>query len=250
MIIMMKIKLDSLSPSSANRFIHTCPTMWMYRRLKIKGIQTDERPALYGKAIHNIIVLYFGQITEKPTFTEIEATVDKAFEEGENFAMRGFSVRTRRIKENFIEFEKKRLRTWKQYRPTFTEKWLEASPWDDTPPLRCIVDFYSRKDQIGLDWKTTRYEDIGTKNMIQGKINEIALKMNDLPIKKFMFFGLYHGRSLAYPRVTDEYLHRILLNMVNKVRKGDFQKVVGSHCKYCEYILNCQLENRCLWWGI
>jgi len=196
------------------------------------------------------MVIYYDKAGSRPSDKEIEAVAAEAFEEGKTYAMKSFGLRTKQILRNFIDFEQKRRHTWRQYKPTFVEKWLEAKPWSELPTFRNIVDAYWEADETSLDWKTGDSE-MGEKFMIQGKINEMTLVANGHPCKRTIFFGLYSGRQLTTPKVTEGWIFKVASQMVEMVKMGRFPKRRSGLCPWCPYELSCSFEeDTCLWMGI
>jgi len=243
------MEITHLSPSSINRFLHECPRKWLYEKLGVPGVVKDESRALYGKAVHNIMVIYFDKIGRNPSEEEIENVAKEAFEEGKNYAMEGFGYRTNQILKNFIDFEKKRKRTWKQYKPTFIEKRLEVKPWSELPTLVNVIDAYWEEDGAVVDWKTGNAE-MSEEFMVQGKVNETSLKMNGYKCERVFFYGLYNGRLLTVPKITDGWLYKLVWQMAEMVKAEKFPKRQSGLCEYCPFQLRCEFDGTCLWWEI
>ena len=239
------MKLESISPSSLNRF-YNCPLNWYFHHIGKRGVAVEEKARMLGKAIHNIIAIYYQKISDRPTPDEIDLKIKEAFEEGDTFALKGFKAKTQRMLENFANFEKKRLRTWKAYKPTFVEKRFEVQLWQDVPPIRVVVDFYGREDETLIDWKTG-INDISESNLRQGKIYELVLKRLGYPVRRVIFFGLDRGTNLTVPRVTEGWIYKLVRFMVDSVENENFRPKPGPLCEYCEYKLDCQLREECLW---
>ena len=242
------LKLEGLSPSALNRF-KKCPMKWRLGKIKPQGVVVPAQARLYGTAVHQCIALYFNKIHDHPAEEDIEMMAKEAFENGLTHAMKGQRAKTKRILDNFIQFEKERLRTWKQYKPTFVEKWMSAKVWSDVPEFRCIVDFYSEPDATAIDWKSGGGE-MNEDNMRQGKMNEMILARNSLPVKKVIFFGLQQGVALQVPKVTEGWVYKDAKRMVEMVGSGRFVKRPSGLCGWCESILDCELSDVCLWWDI
>jgi len=241
------MKLESISPSDLNRFSR-CPRNWFLNKKGVAGVAVPEREKLYGRAVHNAIQLYFQKIPDNPTAEDIEVTAQEAFEEGRTYAMKGFKAKTKRIVENFVAFEKKRLRTWREYKPSLVEKWMEAKLFEDLPPFRAIIDFYG--DGVIVDWKTGKAGRMGNSNLRQGKVYEMVLRNLGYDVKKVSFFNLDLGTNLEVPRVTDGWIYKVARRMMDMVEAERFPKNPSGLCTRCQFQLDCEFDTRCLWWGI
>lgn len=246
----MSVLLEALSPSGVIQFTDVCPYQWLCEAQNLPQVRKDDGKALYGRSVHSIMVIYFDKIPSKPTTEQIKEVVKEAFDDGKTPVMNRYGARTKKIIDNFINFETIRLKTWRQYKPTFTERYLQGELWPDLPKFRCITDFYCKADATFIDWKTGKIE-MGNDSMLQGKINEMLLKKNGYPVKKGVFFGLYVGRQLEVPRVTDGWVYKITSSMVNMIKRGMFPKKQSGLCPYCPYEIRCELEGEMsLWTGI
>lgn len=244
----MRPALEHVSPSSLNLIIYRCPRRWYYEAIRTRGIEREAPEALYGRMVHKAIATYFERIPRRPSPSDIEETARRAFEECGVY-LKGFERKTQTILANFVEFEKLRLRTWKQYKPTFVEKALEGRLFEDLPPFRCVVDFYSQADATVIDWKTgtTEHQE---EFSVQGKINEMLLVRNGHPCERVMFFGLLTGRALVAPKVTDGWIYKLARQAVDMVEGGRFPKNPSPLCGECPYQLECEFDDVCLFEGI
>lgn len=206
----------------------------------------DEDAMLYGSAIHNIMALYFTSMSLHPTPKQIELYIEKAFEDGFNFIMKGKVRKTNTIKKNFLEFELRRLKTWKQYKPTFVEKRFKVTIFPDLPDFIGYLDFYSQEDETIIDWKSGGLE-MNEPTKIQGKVYELAMQAMNLPASKSLFFALRDGRLLEVPKLTKGWLYQICKDMFEQVRDDIFPPKLGPLCGWCPHILRCQFEGKCLW---
>jgi len=136
-----------------------------------------------------------------PTPKQIELYIEKAFEDGFNFIMKGKVRKTNTIKKNFLAFELRRLKTWKQYKPTFVEKRFKVTIFPDLPDFIGYLDFYSQEDETIIDWKSGGLE-MNEPTKIQGKVYELAMQAMNLPASKSLFFALRDGRLLEVPKLT------------------------------------------------
>lgn len=240
------MEVDSISPTEINQFF-SCPRKWYYYKTARVGVVVDDSALFFGKLIHDSIAKFYAKIPPNPTFKEISDTAKETFGENRRYVYSGFGARFDRQMNIFIEFEKKRKRTWKQYKPTFFEKRLVAKPWKDIPEIHGIVDFYSKSDETVIDWKTPAQ--VGSDSTArQGKIYEILLRLNGYPVKKTVFFSLESGVNIQAPRVTDGWIYKQARIMVDMIRANRFPKKPSPLCRgWCEYVLDCQNDKRCIW---
>jgi len=239
------MEIEHISPSDLNLF-EACPRAWYFEKIGLKGIAVDERAAMFGKEVHNCIVLYFLKAPDKPSPVDIKENAKKAFEEGAGQMMKSMKAKTKRVLKNFIDFEIRRRRTWRSYKPTFVEKKLEAKIFPDLPKFKGIVDFYGQPDATIIDWKTggaTWAED----NSRQGKIYEILLKANGYPVKRVIFFSLDTGQCAVVPKVSGGWIYKLARRMVDMAKSDRFPPRKSGLCEYCPYILDCQLINVPMW---
>jgi len=233
-----------VSPSEMNDFFH-CSYSWLLRHRGVVGIPVEEKDMLFGKCVHNIIMLYFQRVPEKPSVKEIEPTFRQVFEEGwVEYGLKDLKQRAERVIKNFVFFEIRRLNTWKQYKPTLCEEKLHDNHFVTIP------DFYSAPDKTVINWKTGSLDQITDSLLRQGKIEEIVLRNNGYEVKKYLFVGLVHGRVLELPRVTDGWIYAQKAKMDDIIRNKRFTKNERQYCGNCCYIYECQFDNICLWWEI
>lgn len=239
------MKIDKISPSSLNKF-RICPFWWYCEQKGFPGIPVDDRAAQLGRAIHNCVLIYYSKIPSHPTENGIEKIAREAFKDGAVPIMKSMRSKTNRILKNFIEFEKKRLRTWSQYKPTFVEKSFEAKVFEDIPKLKGIIDFYSKEEATIIDWKTGQGSWTDS-NARQGKIYELLLRKHGYPVKRIYFFNLNTERFIQVPSVTDGWIYRELKAMVDMVENNRFPARKSGICDYCPYILECEFRYNCIW---
>lgn len=228
-----------ISPSRMNLFF-SCPRRWQYEQQERRGIVTDDRALLFGKTVHNAIEEYFRKVPVHPGADEIEGTAKKIFEECGRHMTREYKQRLERIRNNFTSFEKKRMRTWKHYKPTLVEEKLKSTQFVG------MLDFYCKEEGVAIDWKTGSSM-MSPNHLRQGKIYEVLLKENDYPVKRIIFFSLESGMALPVPRVTDGWIQREADRMQSMIERGRFFTNRGPLCGWCPYILDCDFEKTCFW---
>lgn len=239
------MELTSFSASSINSF-RQCPRQWKYNIDGLPGIVVPEEAAIYGRAIHNILALYFTRVRNKPPIQSIEIFIEKAFEDGYSFIMKGHTQKTNEIKKNFLEFELRRWREWKQYKPTFVEKRFKTQVFPDLPPFTGTVDFYAQGDGVVIDWKTGNLE-MNDYTMVQGKVYELALGSLGYPVRKVSFFALRDGRLLEVPRITKGWLYQICKNMYEQAKNNRFPPKPTALCGWCPHQIRCAYDGMCIW---
>jgi len=233
---------DEISPSDIIKLTEDCSREFFFRRQKTDGIDVDDRPRLLGRHLHDMIAKYFLRVPDRPskaTIASIGKTVYETYFDEKRFA--SIKRRAERCWKNFVKFEQGRLKTWKSYRPTIVEGRIKAAGYST------IVDFYSEKDEKGLDWKSGAMMGIDTAELIQGKTYTVVLNAIGSRCKDFSFVSLMTGREFPLPRVTKGWLDQKRARARSIVRLGEFPPKPSGRCKHCTYILACQLWKRCLW---
>jgi len=230
-----------VSPSSMNSF-YECPYYWKLVYLDKKpGLPVTDKERLFGAMCHNIIQAYYKNLPENPTEQEVRSTLEKAIND---YFDPIFSRRRERLERilltNFLKFELSRIRTQKRARPQYVEQKFVAEPFS------CVIDFYN--EGLIIDWKLTGISNVATlSHMRQGKICEYVLRRNGLEVKSVRFFSLELGEFIPCPRTSDEWLMKQYNTMVETISAGKFERKIGSHCRKCEQILNCQFGEVSMW---
>jgi len=234
-------KIGKTSPTSLNRW-ENCPFQWKCRWEKREGITLDETPMKLGSSVHKMIDIYFKMISPKPKVSEIKAVANTVFESKFDPSLSHVKEDAKRCIRNFIDFEIKRLKTWKVYKPTFTEKRIENDRY------LCIVDFHSDEQAITIDWKTGKMSRLWDSQLRQGKINQIVLGDNGYNSKRFLFVGLKTGHILEMPLVATNWVDQQRERMLRMISRGEFPKKKGPLCdNWCPYVLDCEFAEVCLW---
>lgn len=228
-----------ISPYQMNLF-YACSMRWLYNKQGRRGIVVDDSALLFGKAVHNAIGEFFRKVPDHPSADEIEVIAKKIFGECNRLMIKERKQRLERIRDNFISFEKKRMRTWKHYKPTFVEEKLKSDQFVG------ILDFYSKEEGVAIDWKTGSSM-MSPNHLRQGKIYEVLLRENNYPAKKIMFLSLESGMALPVPRVTDGWIQKEVDRMRDMIERGRFFANRGPLCGWCPYILDCDFEGTCFW---
>jgi len=235
--------LGKISPSSLNSF-DSCSLSWLYRKLKRQGIEVDDTPARLGLNVHHMIHVYFDEVPENPNEKNIVSLAEKIFTDLFDKSLSHVKDKGHRCWKNFLSFERDRLHHWPAYKPTDTETTFENSDF------LCIVDFFSDDCGVALDWKTGSLDRLWDDQLRQGKINLMCLEDNGHPITKFFFVGLDNNRVLEMPSVSRAWVEDDAAKMRRMVAQGKFPKRKSKLCDYCEFQLDCQFSDVCLWMAI
>ena len=236
------------SPSQVNEF-NQCPRMWGYRRAGVPTIQVEEDKATLGSFLHNQIREYYDVIRPPINPQLIEATFgDIVARNWETLPLKQYSARKDKVVENFVAFEKRRLESWRNYRPTFVEQRLTTNEFVE--PLVAIVDAYWEGDKTAVNWKTGNVSEISSSMLLQGKIESVILEANGYPVEKYIFALLYSGRWLEMPKLTSGIIIKVLDEMRQSKESGVYLRRESYLCdRWCEFNLRCRLEKegKCLW---
>jgi len=246
----MSLEIDklSLSPSLISQ-LRQCPRRWYYEATGIGGVVVEDKHLVYGRAIHNILDMYFDSITSRPSDLQIRLAVEEAFDRGFVPIMKLYGRTNKKVKENFIRFEMERARKWRQYKPDFTERKFAVRLWDDLPEFHGIIDFYCSGDATVIDWKTGDFE-MGEDAMLQGKIYELTLKRLGYPVERVLFVDLVHDRRLVMPQVTAGWVYQLAKWSYDLIKSNRFPKKPSLLCTYCPYNVRCSFDSVGLWMRI
>jgi len=237
---MAKIDINKLrlSPSDINSFFF-CPRRWYLSIILGIPPMPIPKPELdFGIMVHNIIANYYEIIPEKPTADQIRKTVAKVFKDG-YVKIPGTSDRKIKIvAQNFYRFEVDRLQGWKQFRPTFVEKRLEAHPFVGK------IDAFWAEEGIVIDWKTGSYSVMHNDLMRQGTIYKLLLEAHGYKVNKVLFVFLYKNKTLEMPATTVGWIEKEIRNMVEMITKGKFPRRNDKLCTRCEFQLACRFDDK------
>lgn len=239
----MKIP-SHLSPTKINQF-RNCAKQYLYEEQAVRTIPTDDTALVFGIAIHSTILSYFLEISDDPTPEEIEEVADRNFNESPIEIIESNKSRTRKIAENFIEFEQKRLQNG-DYKPTLIEKRFQSKLFPDLPPFVGKTDLYVEGQKLVIDWKTGK----GIMNdnwALQGKIYEMFLKKEGYQVERVVFVGLDTGQSLDLPRTTSGWVHQVVAGVVDMIKRDRFPRCVSPLCNWCPFQLACEFKGVGLW---
>ena len=143
--------------------------------------------------------MYYDKISNKPGNKEIAEKIEEAFVEGSDWRIDSFKSRLKTIQNNFRDFELSRVKkNWKK--PVLLEKRFRGKLFEDLPEFDGIIDAYF-DNGVAIDWKTGNYEEMDSGRMLQGKVYEMLLRNNELPVKQVLFNNLNLGRQMTLPKI-------------------------------------------------
>lgn len=235
----------SFSPSQINMGTE-CPFRWNSYIRRQPTIKTETIYADVGTIIHQSIADYYEVISPRPQSGTIEGTFEQILDRNwKTSGIKGLVSRKKKCLDNFLKFEKKRLRTWKQYKPSLTEGKLKARINGIT--YTTIVDAYWEEDATIIDWKTGNVNKIGTSEKIQGQVMKMAIEAYGKPVERVIFVALRLGLELEMPKMTTGFVEGAVQRLIEYDRMQDFPKRKSRNCWFCQYQLRCALGGRCLW---
>jgi len=236
----------AFSPSQITTH-ENCPFQWESYIKKLPQIATETKYATAGSVIHQSIADYFKVINPAPGRGEIEGTIQTILDRNwEASGLKRMDSRKDKCLQNFVRFEDKRRRTWKQYKPTLIEQRLKVTV--NGIKYHTIVDAYWKEDSTIVDWKSGKMNQIGVGEQIQGQIMSMVIKAMGNPVNKVIFAALLTGLSLEMPPVTDGFIEKKIATMLEHARLDMFPKKKSYLCSWCSYILRCKFDGkRCLW---
>lgn len=226
-----------ISPSRMNDF-YTCSMKWYYDKIKIEPIiQTDTFFLDLGTLIHELVEKYYKAIRMKMNGNNGKVTpgmIQDCFHDiiNNNIELREQTSMTDSIEKGFIDLEKKRLKTLKQYIPDLVEKKIITDKYIG------IIDRYYKEDGIIDDVKTGSYIDM-EKLKTQGKIYEVLLRSKGYTVNRIQASFIKLGKVVNIPIMSDDWLERKYTFMVDKIEKQAYTKKQGSHCRYCPHKIRC-----------
>jgi len=242
--VLRPVGINRLSPSQIGTWV-MCPRQWYYDRMHVPQITTETKYADAGSVIHQSIAEYLKVISPNPSKGAIEGTFRNILNRRWKESGLGDMGRKEQCAKNFIQFEVRRLNSWKQFRPTYVEETIGFT-FNGTKILT-IVDAYWQADATVIDWKTGNMNRIDELSMIQGLIVKKAIESRGLPVERMMFVSLKLGLVLTLPKPPQRFLEDIIDRMIVSARQGKFPKRKGSHCDWCGHQLRCQFGEICLW---
>jgi len=234
-----------LSQSAINTF-RSCPYRYYCDKVGKPSVKADTTARDFGITIHHILENYYGKIPDFPTEAEIIKHLDQAMIESGNHHTDNKKTKTKRIRDRVIKLEKERVKA-KQLKPSIVEKKYTISIFDDLPPVTGIIDVYFPDTGIIYDWKTGRHSEMTEGNMIQGKMYEMMLEKEGLPVNKFVFQYLDVGVSPILPKCNDGWLENIMRDMCSMIENDSFPQRPSGLCSWCPFILSCKYKDVCPW---
>lgn len=235
------------SPSEINTG-YNCPYLWKCGKERQPTIAVETKFADFGHVIHESIAQYFKMISPDPHSGAIRGTIKSIVNEKlKASGLRRMDTRKEKCINNFVKFEVKRLKTWKQYIPTHIEQKKQAKV--NGINYRTIGDAYWRADETIIDWKSGKMAQIGVVERIQGQVMKIVWTALGFPVKRVIFVALQTGLALEMPHTTNGFVEDKVRSLCEYDRLGYFPKKKSSLCYFCEYQLRCAFEEAgvCLW---
>jgi hypothetical protein len=199
-----------------------------------------------GTAVHEAIAEYYSMISPSPHGGVIEGTfssiLDRYWKAASLEKMVKLKSRREKCEENFIKFEKKRLNTWRQYKPTVVEEMIRARIHGIN--YVTIPDAYWETDSTVVNWKTGGISYLTEKEFVQGHIERMVLRSNGRRVNEYIFVALLTGLELRLPMLDDKYVEDRIETLIQYERTNKFPKHRGDACRYCAHSLRCQLQDR------
>lgn len=223
-----------------------CPFRWNSYVLRKPTIKTEMIYATMGTVVHQSIAEYFKVVSPNPHRGVIQGTFEPILERNwKSAGIKGNTSRKKRCLDNFIKFERKRLRTWKQYKPSLIEGKLKARI--NGIKYSTIVDAYWEQDETIVDWKTGKVNKIGPSEKIQGQVMKMVVEAHGKPVRRVVFVSLGLGVDLQMPKTTAGFIEGKVRQLIECDRLQDFPKHKTKNCWFCQYQLRCALSTVCLW---
>ena len=235
----------SFSPSQINMG-KDCPFRWNSYIQRRPTVKTETIYADVGTIIHRSIADYYEAINPNPNPGTIEGTFEQILDRNwKSAGIKGLVSRKTKCFTNFVKFERKRARLWKQYKPTLTEGKLKARINGIT--YTTIVDAYWEEDKTVIDWKSGNVNRIGSSEKIQGQVMKMVLEAYGKPVDRVIFVALRLGLELEMPKTTIGFIEDTIQRLKEYDKLQDFPKRKSKNCFFCGYQLRCGLGDRCLW---
>jgi hypothetical protein len=235
-----------ISPS-ALKDIESCPFKYYCKKMGFAEIQLDDSKRQFGLSGHKIYEEYFKKL---PDFVDKDIII-KAIEE--SIAEYGSAYTdsrkksTKKFRNYLLNFELNRIKS-KIPKPDVIEKEFRAKIFDDLPPLLVRTDLFVVGTGTVIDWKFGNNGEMSDDLLIQGKMNELVLNANGLNVKHVSFRYPVLGTKNDIPSVSDEWIHKKLVNMISTIESGVFESKPNILCKnWCPFILRCKYRNTCVW---
>ena len=232
----MSLEYKRISQSDVNAK-KSCPYNWILGKKGVIGLPLDNQAGQFGLSVHRSIAEYYKRIPDKPRHVEIENCATKAFNDIVLSELPTLEKRCEKQLQNFIKFEKERLRTWKQFKPTLVEEKISDGY------IVGVIDAYWELDQICVDWKTGGNSDITDNMIIQSAFYHTLLEYSNYKVLRTIFVMLSSGTHKDAPSTTKAFLEKT----IDEFRNSKIVPIEGIHCNYCGFIIRCQLRNFTLW---
>jgi hypothetical protein len=236
----------TISPSAINTW-YTCHFKYYCKYIaKRRTIKTPDTSA-FGIALHDIFDHYYDIIPKAMKLEEINEYIEKAFTEHQQDIITRNKADARRSQRSLFEFEEWRISN-KIQPPTLKEQFLTAKISDDLPQIRGKPDAYFRDAKLLVDWKSGSHAELTDELKIQGGTYKIMLENNGYPVEKIIFDYVKVGKRITLPQISRQWIESKLRDMVGAINANHFNKMYNPLCrKWCEYKLDCELDDKCIW---
>lgn len=207
--------MPKISPSSIITY-NQCPKKYFFYSRGYPQILSPE--AEFGKRIHEEIANYYKNIPKLISPSEV------AFYAGKYLS-------DELIRDNFIRFEKERLKYFHPL-PEAIEQSFERNVFHG------VVDviFKSKDKRVCIDWKSgytvNRFE-----YQVQAAIYKYITQVDEVWFVNLRFNKITKFKDFDIDRIK-EYISKF----VSGVQSGRFERVIGEHCEKCEYRVVCKLK--------
>jgi CRISPR/Cas system-associated exonuclease Cas4 (RecB family) len=171
--------------------------------------------------------------------------LDLALVESGGWRLDDDKLKTKKIRDSIIAIEKERIKN-KEKKPVLLEKKYTAKLFSDLPEFVIVIDAYMDNGRV-LDWKTGNISEIYEGERVQGKLYQMVLEANKIPVTEVVFHFLQNGMSATLPKISDGYVYERAKEMCDMIENDRFPKRQSGLCHWCPYILRCQFSSECPW---
>ncbi len=232
-------KKATIAPTTISHF-HSCPLAFQFIKiLKVPQIEIVEPRRPIGTNMHLIIKMYYTHMTSpKPTPEQIRTTANNCFKNYFDESLAEYKKEMQLMLNNFIMFEIARI---PNYHPA-----IEVEKWDEDDIYGGYIDMF---DGFTIyDWKIN-IQKLYDEHLVQGKAYQRIKRNKGYGEVNVCFFGLENGKSLYMPRMADEWLENLRVEMLNMIAAGNFPAKPSPLCGWCPVQLACTYKFKNLWEG-
>jgi len=227
-------KIFPLSPWNFSTFLQ-CPfKFWCQKDYGIPPLPQKENVYnVFGRNLHKLIQSYYMKIIEgkkQITVQDIHSILELVV--NEEAPRLGISLNKGYLTHlgNFEEFEVQRVKN----------KWeiIDVEKKISNGRLKGIIDAIFRDrdgEVIVVDWKTGKWN---KDFLIQGYVYKLLSKAD-----KVLFFQSLNGFEHMLREKELEEGKRMIVNILNQVKRGISNKKRNRFCGDCEYSLHCRFDD-------